>query len=149
MYAAGEDRAHDLRIMRPTRCQLRYCRPCWSASDQAIDTTGQGLKIMAKPNCHILLSRESYPKLGHISNGVGRGPQAESSVPLPAVPSHASARRWLSGQAMSPAAQKMCRCSVQLRACWPPADSSPNLCSCVRNPGQGQVSSCVPLHHQL
>ena len=26
MYAAGEDRAHDLRIMRPTRYQLRYCR---------------------------------------------------------------------------------------------------------------------------
>jgi hypothetical protein len=26
--AAGEDRAHDLRIMRPTRCQLRYCRSC-------------------------------------------------------------------------------------------------------------------------
>ena len=24
--AAGEDRTHDLRIMRPTRCQLRYCR---------------------------------------------------------------------------------------------------------------------------
>ena len=22
---AGEDRTHDLRIMRPTRCQLRYC----------------------------------------------------------------------------------------------------------------------------
>ena len=30
MYAAGEDRAHDLRIMRPTRYQLRYCRS-WSA----------------------------------------------------------------------------------------------------------------------
>lgn len=30
---AGEDRTHDLRIMRPTRCQLRYCRhitPSWS-----------------------------------------------------------------------------------------------------------------------
>ena len=26
--AAGEDRTHDLRIMRPTRCQLCYCRPC-------------------------------------------------------------------------------------------------------------------------
>ena len=26
--AAGEDRAHDLRIMRPTRYQLRYCRIC-------------------------------------------------------------------------------------------------------------------------
>ena len=25
-HAAGEDRAHDLRIMRPTRFQLRYCR---------------------------------------------------------------------------------------------------------------------------
>ena len=25
--AAGGDRTHDLRIMRPTRCQLRYCRP--------------------------------------------------------------------------------------------------------------------------
>ena len=24
--AAGEDRTPDLRIMRPTRCQLRYCR---------------------------------------------------------------------------------------------------------------------------
>ena len=24
--AAGEDRTHDLRIMRPTRYQLRYCR---------------------------------------------------------------------------------------------------------------------------
>ena len=29
--AAGEDRAHDLRIMRPTRCQLRYCRS-WNGS---------------------------------------------------------------------------------------------------------------------
>ena len=28
LIAAGEDRTHDLRIMRPTRCQLRYCRPC-------------------------------------------------------------------------------------------------------------------------
>ena len=27
--AAGEDRTPDLRIMRPTRCQLRYCRMCW------------------------------------------------------------------------------------------------------------------------
>jgi hypothetical protein len=26
--AAGEDRTPDLRIMRPTRCQLRYCRMC-------------------------------------------------------------------------------------------------------------------------
>ncbi len=26
--AASEDRTHDLRIMRPTRCQLRYRRPC-------------------------------------------------------------------------------------------------------------------------
>ena len=26
MNAAGEDRTPDLRIMRPTRCQLRYCR---------------------------------------------------------------------------------------------------------------------------
>ena len=26
--AAGEDRTPDLRIMRPTRCQLRYCRGC-------------------------------------------------------------------------------------------------------------------------
>ena len=26
--AAGEDRTHDLRIMRPTRYQLRYCRSC-------------------------------------------------------------------------------------------------------------------------
>ena len=25
-HVAGEDRAHDLRIMRPTRFQLRYCR---------------------------------------------------------------------------------------------------------------------------
>ena len=25
-YAASEDRTHDLRIMRPTRCQLRYSR---------------------------------------------------------------------------------------------------------------------------
>ena len=25
-YAASEDRAHDLKIMRPTRCQLRYRR---------------------------------------------------------------------------------------------------------------------------
>ena len=27
--AAGEDRTPDLRIMRPTRCQLRYCRMYW------------------------------------------------------------------------------------------------------------------------
>ena len=27
--AAGEDRIPDLRIMRPTRCQLRYCRMCF------------------------------------------------------------------------------------------------------------------------
>ena len=27
-HAAGEDRTPDLRIMRPTRCQLRYCRLC-------------------------------------------------------------------------------------------------------------------------
>ena len=26
--AAGEDRTPDLRIMRPTRCQLRYCHSC-------------------------------------------------------------------------------------------------------------------------
>ena len=26
--AAGEDRTPDLRIMRPTRCKLRYCRMC-------------------------------------------------------------------------------------------------------------------------
>ena len=26
--AASEDRTHDLRIMRPTRCQLRYRRRC-------------------------------------------------------------------------------------------------------------------------
>ena len=26
--AASEDRTHDLRIMRPTRCQLRYRRSC-------------------------------------------------------------------------------------------------------------------------
>ena len=26
--AASEDRTHDLRIMRPTRCQLRYRRQC-------------------------------------------------------------------------------------------------------------------------
>ena len=25
LHVAGEDRTHDLRIMRPTRCQLRYC----------------------------------------------------------------------------------------------------------------------------
>ena len=29
--AASEDRTHDLRIMRPTRCQLRYRRMCWDA----------------------------------------------------------------------------------------------------------------------
>ena len=28
--AAGEDRTPDLRIMRPTRCQLRYCRSKWN-----------------------------------------------------------------------------------------------------------------------
>ena len=33
--AAGEDRAHDLRIMRPTRYQLRYCRS-WCAHLQHI-----------------------------------------------------------------------------------------------------------------
>ena len=27
-HAASEDRTHDLRIMRPTRCQLRYRRSC-------------------------------------------------------------------------------------------------------------------------
>ena len=27
-HAASEDRTHDLRIMRPTRCQLRYRRRC-------------------------------------------------------------------------------------------------------------------------
>ena len=26
LHAASEDRPHDLRIMRPTRCQLRYRR---------------------------------------------------------------------------------------------------------------------------
>ena len=26
--AASEDRTHDLKIMRPTRCQLRYRRQC-------------------------------------------------------------------------------------------------------------------------
>ena len=30
-HAAGEDRSHDLRTMRPTRCQLRYCRS-WQRS---------------------------------------------------------------------------------------------------------------------
>ena len=31
--AAGEDRTPDLRIMRPTRCQLRYCRMCLHCVD--------------------------------------------------------------------------------------------------------------------
>ena len=45
MYAAGEDRAHDLRIMRPTRCQLRYCRPESAAGQR------QCLSIRLRPNC--------------------------------------------------------------------------------------------------
>ena len=31
--AASEDRTHDLRIMRPTRCQLRYSRSVWLSAD--------------------------------------------------------------------------------------------------------------------
>ena len=43
--AAGEDRTHDLRIMRPTRCQLRYCRPDSAAGQR------QCLSIRLRPNC--------------------------------------------------------------------------------------------------
>ena len=43
--AAGEDRTPDLRIMRPTRCQLRYCRPESAAGQR------QCLSIRLRPNC--------------------------------------------------------------------------------------------------
>ena len=35
--AAGEDRTPDLRIMRPTRCQLRYCRSCFRVLSRNTD----------------------------------------------------------------------------------------------------------------
>ena len=44
---AGEDRTHDLRIMRPTRCQLRYCH-CASM------TTGKAGRV-ADTNIHIYI----------------------------------------------------------------------------------------------
>ena len=35
-FVAGKDRTHDLRIMGPTRCQLRYCRLNCAVRDAAI-----------------------------------------------------------------------------------------------------------------
>ena len=40
--AAGEDRPHDLRIMGPTRCQLRYCRSVHIAGAAACPTLQYG-----------------------------------------------------------------------------------------------------------
>ena len=46
--AASEDRAHDLRIMGPTRCQLRYHRTCDTLSES--NTVGMGRRVAAAPD---------------------------------------------------------------------------------------------------
>ena len=44
--AAGEDRTPVLRIMRPTRCQLRYCRMYWFTV----------ALLVSSPSCVIVVS---------------------------------------------------------------------------------------------
>ena len=46
--AAGEDQTHDLRIMGPTRCQLRYHRTCDTLSES--NTVGMGRRVAAAPD---------------------------------------------------------------------------------------------------
>ena len=46
--AASEDRAHDLRIMGPARCQLRYHRTCDTLSES--NTVGMGRRVAAAPD---------------------------------------------------------------------------------------------------
>ena len=45
---AGEDRTHDLRIMGPTRCQLRYHRTCDTLSES--NKVGMGRRVAAAPD---------------------------------------------------------------------------------------------------
>ena len=44
----SEDRAHALRIMGPTRCQLRYHRTCDTLSES--NTVGMGRRVAAAPD---------------------------------------------------------------------------------------------------
>ena len=44
--AAGEDRTPDLRIMRPTRCQLRYCRLASEVASASASFKGKRLRAV-------------------------------------------------------------------------------------------------------
>ena len=65
MYAAGEDRAHDLRIMRPPRYQLRYCRSCYAPGNLNARPATAG-PLWAKPLGAACLSQLAL-ECGHLA----------------------------------------------------------------------------------
>ena len=75
---ASEDRAHDLRIMRPTRCQLRYCHhyifPYHFYSQKALEA--EAFVCPALPLCSLVLVCKGHSETQHMAQTVQ--PQQES-----------------------------------------------------------------------
>ena len=67
-HAASEDRTHDLRIMRPTRYQLRYRRRCGQG---AYAHGRRGFPRQRMPRC--LASMQTAYAHGHRASGADAG----------------------------------------------------------------------------
>ena len=91
--AAGEDRTHDLRIMRPTRYQLRYCRYTMSEAAVAIlsqstrqQYVGIANKLSATPNMSRITSTARIDIPAASPSATHTAPRASTSTPHPAPP---------------------------------------------------------------
>ena len=82
--AAGEDRTHDLRIMRPTRCQLRYCH------DENFAKLGASSRMRPARSCAASISTRFWQVTQTAEPLFIRSmPQRMAAQGLPAV-----VRRW-------------------------------------------------------
>ena len=91
--AAGEDRTHDLRIMRPTRYQLRYCRYTMFEAAVAIlsqstrqQHVGIANKLSATPNMSRTTSTARIDIPAASPSATHTAPRASTSTPHPAPP---------------------------------------------------------------
>ena len=60
VHAASEDRTHDLRIMGPTRCQLRYRRSCMIHDPIWVSIQRTLMEIVALPVAHSIMPKRGF-----------------------------------------------------------------------------------------